>query len=197
MLSPVLPQRGDHQSTDSMIHVSRIGLGIETIEEVEELSSTTLTLNLHSNLLTTLRPLHHFTNLVDLNVSDNRILTIDGLHGLFDLTALNLASNQVQDCSGLAGLSSLKRLHLQFNAISSLAPLAGLHRRAAGLEYVDLRGNCYHPLREYSVLSNLRRLKHLIVDHSHGSMAREFSHQDAQPWVSELGRSFLLWRAAL
>ena len=167
-----------------MAHVSRIGLGIQAIEEVEELSSTTLTLNLHSNLLTSLQSLHKFTSLVVLNVSDNRISTIDGLHGHLHLTALNLASNQLQDCTGLSSLSSLKRLQLQYNAISSLKPLIELQRQAAGLEYVDLRGNCYQPVREYSVLSNLRRLKRLIVDHSYGS--RELSHPGAQPLVSEI-----------
>jgi len=171
-----------------MAHVSRIGSGIQGIEEVEDLNSKTLTLNLHCNSLTSLHTLHRFPHLVEINLSDNRISTISGLDGLTLLTALNLASNRLQGCTGLTGLSSLKRLQLQFNAISSLTPLAELQRRAVGLEFLDLRGNCYQPVREYSVLSDLRHLKTLVVDHSHGSLHgsnRELALQAAHPWVSD------------
>jgi hypothetical protein len=169
-----------------MSHVSRLGSGIKSIDEVIELNGDSLTLNLHCNSLTSLRLLHKFTKLVEINVSDNRITSIDGLNGLYQLTALNLASNRVQDCTGLGGLSKLKRLHLQYNLISSLAPLVDLQSCAAGLEYVDVRGNAYEPSREYCVLSNLRNIKQLIVDHPHGGLQesnRTLSIVEAQSWV--------------
>ena len=145
-------------------HISRIAEDIQSIVEVRDLNTETLTLCLHNNLLISLVPLSAFTNLVDLNVSLNRIQSTSGLQGLSKLTSLNLSSNLLRDCNSLEGLPGLKSLQLQFNHISAISPLCDLNDKATALAYLDLRGNNFSRHLEAESLQKLSGVSRLLVD---------------------------------
>jgi hypothetical protein len=147
-------------------HVSRVGEGLASIGQVEELrrplaGASVTALNLHGNNIARIEGLTHLSRLSRLNLSSNSIASLEGLAGLSCLTSLNLASNRLRSVSGLAGLPALADLNLSYNYITSLDGLAALHGPSSYLASLNVAHNALASLQALSPLAGCLALRSL------------------------------------
>ena len=135
-----------------------IGCSLTTFHALPEykrgLPDTLVTLNLHSNNLSTLAGLSLLSQLVDLNLSSNCIEIMDAgeFSTLRRLQRLNLASNNIRRVGGLSTLLQLQHLNVSHNRISSLGGLNQLTDHHV-LATLDLRDNHIVDLEELTGLT--------------------------------------------
>jgi hypothetical protein len=112
-------------------------------------------INLHCNLLTSLKGLPPFLHLTEINLSSNCFTTcnLPELGHLPQLQSLDLSGNKIDSLRPLPFMPSLRRLSVAFNFICSLE---GLHDSTPHLVYLDVRGNLIS--RRSEILDPVQRL---------------------------------------
>ena len=147
-------------------------------------------LNLHGNVLSTLRCSLVAPGITELNVSSNAVGCLDGgaLAAAFPrLRSLDMSSCGVRDGCGLAALTSLTRLVLRYNKLASLEWLDAAAGAATPLASLDLRRNRLRGLGALAPLGHMTALTDLSL--------RGLNASDPNPVCSEGGYVAAVLRA--
>ena len=149
------------EDAEKNIECDIIGVGLRDISSLR-LDRRCEVLNLHGNLLSSIRGLPALSSLRELNLSSNEFVSCDlpELAFLQGLQVLDLSGNAISSLLELPFIPGLHTLAISFNNIRSLA---GLGENVPDCENLDVRGNLLASEMDLNDLHSLESLTRLEI----------------------------------